>query len=109
MASENVVIITKDNFEQEVVKSDKPVMIDFWASWCGPCKMVAPIMEQLSEEYEGEAKICKVNVDVESELAVKFRVMSIPTVMVYKDGNMVERIVGARSKEDFKNLLDQHF
>jgi len=108
MASEKVVVLNKDNFEQEAVNSDKPVMIDYWATWCGPCRMVAPIMEELSEEYDGKAKICKVNVDEESELAVKFRIMSIPTIMIYKNGQMVERVVGARSKEEFKKLLDQY-
>lgn len=108
MASEKVVVLNKDNFEQEVINSDKPVIIDYWASWCGPCRMVAPIMEDLSEEYDGKAKICKVNVDEENDLAMKFRIMSIPTIMLYKNGQMVERVVGARSKEEFKKLLDQN-
>lgn len=108
MASEKVVVLTKGNFEEEVVNSDKPVIIDYWASWCGPCRMVAPIMEELSEEYDGKAKICKVNVDEEGELAAKFRIMSIPTIMLYKNGEMIERIVGARSKDEFKKLLDQN-
>lgn len=108
MASEKVVVLNKDNFDKEAVNSDMPVIIDYWATWCGPCRMVAPIMEELSEEYDGKAKICKVNVDEESELAVKFRIMSIPTIMIYKNGQMVERIVGARSKDEFKKLLDQY-
>lgn len=108
MASEKVTVITKNNFEQEVINSELPVMIDFWATWCGPCRMVAPIMDELAEEYEGKAKICKINVDDEGELAAKFRVMSIPTIMVYKNGNMAERIVGAMPKNEFKNILDKH-
>lgn len=108
MASDKIVTLTKDNFDQEVVSSDKPVLIDFWASWCGPCRAVAPVMDELAEEYEGKAKVCKVNVDDEGELAAKFRVMSIPTIMLYKNGEMVEKVIGARSKEEFAKLLDKN-
>lgn len=105
MAGENIITVTKDNFENEVLNSNVPVLVDFWAAWCGPCRAVAPIMEQLGTEFEGKAKIAKVNVDDENELAAKFRVLSIPTVMLFKGGQMVEKIIGARSKEEFAGLI----
>lgn len=105
MASANIVILTKDNFEEEVLKSDKPVVVDFWAQWCGPCRAVGPIMDELSEEFSQKAKIGKVNVDEQGELAAKFRIMSIPTVMLFKDGEMKEKVIGARSKEEFSKLI----
>ncbi len=108
MASDKVINLTKDTFEQEVVNSSKPVLVDFWASWCGPCRMVAPIMDQLAEEYDGKVVVGKVNVDEEGELAEKFRVMSIPTIMLFKDGQVVEKIIGARSKEEFSKFIDRN-
>lgn len=107
MAGDKIIHLTKDNFE-EVTGSEKPVMVDFWASWCGPCRAVAPVMEQLSEEYDGKAKIAKVNVDEQGELAAQFRVMSIPTVILFKDGQLVEKIIGARAKEEFSKMLDRN-
>jgi len=108
MADNKIVVLTKDNFEQEVTQSDKPVLIDFWAAWCGPCRAVAPVMEELASEFEGKAKIAKVNVDEEGELAAKFRIMSIPTIMLFKDGNMADKIIGARSKSEFTDLLNKN-
>lgn len=108
MASEKIIILTKDNFEKEVIQSDMPILIDFWASWCGPCRAVAPIMEELAGEFDGKVKIGKVNVDEEGELAAKFRIMSIPTLMLYKGGQMVEKVIGARSKDEFVQLLNKN-
>ena len=108
MASENVVVFTKDNFEEEVLKSDKPVVVDFWAQWCGPCRAVGPVMDELSSEYLGKAIIGKVNVDEQGELAAKFRIMSIPTVMIFKHGEVVEKVIGAKSKEEFSNLVEKN-
>ncbi|NLV36630.1 MAG: thioredoxin [Clostridiaceae bacterium] len=108
MADKKVTELTKSNFEQLVIKSDKPVLVDFWAAWCGPCRMVAPIMEELAGEYDGKALIAKVNVDDENELSSKFRIMSIPTVMLFKDGQVVDKIVGARPKSDFEKILDKN-
>jgi thioredoxin 1 len=108
MAENNVVHLTKDNFDRIVYNSGKPVIVDFWASWCGPCRMVAPVMEQLAQEYEGRAVIGKVNVDEEGELAAKFKIMSIPTVILFKDGQMADKIIGARPKSDFAKLLDEN-
>ena len=97
--------ITRENFENEVMKSDIPVLIDFWAPWCGPCRMMGPIIEQLAEEYEGKAKVGKVNVDEEGELSQAFGVMSIPTIVLVKDGKIVKQVVGARPKAEVKAML----
>ena len=105
MASEKIIILTKDNFEQEVMKSDKPVMVDFWAQWCGPCRAVGPIMDEIAEEYDGRANVGKINVDEEGELAAKFRIMSIPTIMVFKGGQAAEKIIGVRTKAELSEIL----
>lgn len=97
--------ITRENFENEVMKSDIPVLIDFWAPWCGPCRMMGPIIEQLAEEYEGKAKVGKVNVDEEGELSQAFGVMSIPTIVLVKDGKVVRQAVGARPKAEVEAML----
>ena len=97
--------ITRENFENEVMKSNIPVLIDFWAPWCGPCRMMGPIIEQLAEEYEGKAKVGKVNVDEEGELSQAFGVMSIPTIVLVKDGKVVKQAVGARPKTEVEVML----
>ena len=97
--------ITIENFENEVMKSNIPVLIDFWAPWCGPCRMMGPIIEQLAEEYEGKAKVGKVNVDEEGELSQAFGVMSIPTIVLIKDGKVVKQAVGARPKAEVEAML----
>ena len=97
--------ITRENFENEVMKSNIPVLIDFWAPWCGPCQMMGPIIEQLAEEYEGKAKVGKVNVDEEAELSQAFGVMSIPTIVLVKDGKVVKQAVGARPKTEVEAML----
>lgn len=97
--------ITRENFENEVMKSNIPVLIDFWAPWCGPCQMMGPIIEQLAEEYEGKAKVGKVNVDEEGELSQAFGVISIPTIVLVKDGKVVKQAVGARPKAEVEAML----
>ncbi|NLC83937.1 MAG: thioredoxin [Ruminococcaceae bacterium] len=100
--------ITNDNFQKEVMQSEKPVLLDFWAVWCGPCRMVAPSIDRLSEEYADKAVIGKVNVDEESALAEQFKVMSIPTIYVLKGGQVVERLIGARPYAELAAALDKH-
>ena len=97
--------ITKGNFENEVLKSDKPVLLDFWASWCGPCKMLSPIISQIAEKHEGKVKVGKVNVDDEPELANAFRVSSIPMIVIIKDGKVVNSSVGYRPIEQIEAML----
>jgi thioredoxin 1 len=99
-----VVTITNNNFETEVLKSDKPVLLDFWAAWCGPCRMVSPIVDEIAQEVSA-VKVGKVNVDENPDLAQKFGVMSIPTLVVIKDGKVVQRAVGARPKASIKEML----
>lgn len=100
-------VITKENFEQEVLQSDKPVMLDFWATWCGPCRMLGPVIAKIAEEYEGKAKVGKVNVDEQPELAGAFRIESIPTVVVIKNGKLVASSVGLCSKAELVALLEK--
>lgn len=100
----SVITITKNNFEEEVIKSDKPVLLDFWAAWCGPCRMVSPIVDEIAEERE-DIKVGKVNVDEQGELAEKFGVMSIPSLFVMKNGEIVNKSVGAIPKAQILNLL----
>ena len=97
--------LTQDNFEQEVLKADKPVLVDFWAPWCGPCRMVSPIVEEIAGEVADRAKVGKVNVDEEPELAARYGVMSIPTLMVVKGGKVVRQSAGARPKEQILAML----
>ena len=99
------ITITAENFEKEVLKSDKPVLIDFWASWCGPCKMLSPVISELAEEYDGKIKVCKVNVDEQPALANAFQVSSIPLVVLMKDGAVANTSLGYRSKAELKAIL----
>lgn len=96
--------ITKENFDKEVMNAEGTVLVDFWAAWCGPCRMIAPAVEKIAEERP-DVKVCKVNIDDEQELAIKYGVMSIPTLMVVKNGEITEKAVGLRPKEEIKALL----
>ena len=102
------IILTSDNFQAEVLESDVPVLVDFWATWCGPCKMVGPIVAEIAEEYEGKVKVGKVNVDEQPELAVQFDISSIPTLLLFKNGECVSTQVGYHSKRDLITLIN-HF
>ena len=99
--------LTKENFEAEVLKSDKPVLVDFFATWCGPCKMVLPLVEEITDEVKDIAKVCKVNIDEQLELTQSFGVMSVPTIMVFKGGEVVNKHVGALSKSALLDLINK--
>lgn len=98
--------VTQDTFDADVLKSDIPVLVDFWAPWCGPCKTMLPIVEELAEEYDSKVKVVKVNVDENAEISGKYNVMSIPSFLIFKGGEVVQTFVGAKSKEDVKAELD---
>ena len=101
----STVKITTTNFEQEVLQSQIPVLLDFWADWCGPCRMAAPIIDEIASETAGKVKVGKVNVDTDIELAQRYRIASIPTFLVFKNGKLTEKAIGLQSKEDLMNLL----
>ena len=97
--------LSSENFEKEVLKSEKPVLVDFYADWCGPCNAMAPVIEELATELDGKAKVGKINVDENSEIAVEYNVMSIPTLIIFKNGKEEKRLVGLRDKEELLNLF----
>jgi len=107
MASPLTTTLNSDNFDQEVLKSATPVLVDFWAEWCGPCKMIAPVLDELAEEYSGKVRIAKVNIDDEPGLASNYGVRAIPTLLLFQHGEVAEQIVGLRSKRDLKASFDK--
>jgi thioredoxin 1 len=98
---------TDQNFQQDVLQSNQPVVIDFWAPWCGPCRVVSPIIEELAKEYDGKVKVGKMNVDENPQIAGQFGIMSIPTVMMFRNGQPVQSMVGAKSKDTYKRTIDE--
>ena len=101
------ITLTDDNFDNEVVKSDQPVLVDFWASWCGPCRMVAPIVEELVSEYDGRAKVGKLDVDAAQKTALEYDIRSIPTLLIFKDGKVADQVIGAVPKTQITEKLDK--
>jgi thioredoxin 1 len=107
MAAANIVVLTETNFAQEVLSSPIPVLVDFWAEWCGPCKMIAPILDEIASEYTGKVKIGKVNIDEQQALATQHGIRAIPTLLLFKGGEVADQIVGLKSKRDLKASLDR--
>jgi thioredoxin 1 len=107
MASPLIVNLTQENFSQNVLQSQSPVLVDFWAEWCGPCKMIAPLLDELADEYDGKVKIGKVNVDEQQTLAAQYGVRAIPTLLIFHKGQIAEQMVGAKAKRDLKASLDR--
>lgn len=105
MASENVKTLTDASFEAEVLKSSEPVLVDFWATWCGPCRAVAPVVEALAKDYAGKVKVGKMDVDSNPQIATKYGVMSIPTLLMFKDGKVVQQIVGAVPRPKLEDMI----
>jgi len=106
MAGNNVMEITDQNFEQEVISSSVPVLVDFWAEWCLPCRMLAPTIEKLAKDYDGKIKVGKVDTEVNRDIAIKYSISAIPTVILFKDGQVQQKFVGLRQERDFKEALD---
>ena len=100
------IALTDDNFSDEVLSAELPVLVDFWATWCGPCRMIAPIVEELSSEYEGKAKVCKLDVDTAQKTAAEFGIRSIPTLLTFKEGKVAEQLIGAVPKQQIAEKLD---
>lgn len=103
----NVKAITSSNFETEVLKSDIPVLVDFWAAWCGPCRMLAPVIDQLAEQYAGKVKVVKLNVDENPEISGRYQILSIPTVYIFKNGSKAGELIGVRPKQSFEEVLNK--
>ena len=106
--SKNIVTLTNGNFESEIKKPESPILVDFWAEWCGPCRMVAPVLEKLADEMNGKIRIGKVNVDDESGLAGRYGIQSIPTLLLFKDGRVVDQYIGATTREVLVKMLQKH-
>ncbi len=108
MDQKTILTLNEDNFDEQVTKTGGPILVDFWASWCGPCKIIAPRLEELAEEMKGQAHVAKIDVDQNGDLANRFGIRSIPTLMVFKDGKVVDQLIGAAPKEQIRRMLEKH-
>ena len=108
MAGNGIVEVTDANFDQDVLKSDKPVLVDFWATWCGPCRAIAPIVEELASEFQGKVKVGKLDVDSNQATPMRYKVTGIPTLLVFKGGQVVEQLVGYKPKDAISQVLNKH-
>jgi thioredoxin 1 len=108
MSSQNIVYVSDDSFDTDVLKSDKPVLVDYWAEWCGPCKAIAPILDEVSKTYDGRLQVAKMNVDENSEVPARFNIRGIPTLMIFKDGQMAATKVGAMTKAQLTAFIDSN-
>ena len=104
--SDRIVHVTDDTFEQDVLKSDEPVLVDYWANWCAPCKMIAPVLEEIAEEYAGRVKVAKLDIDENRAVTERFNVRGIPTLILFKNGEVVDQVTGAVSKSNLKEMID---
>jgi thioredoxin 1 len=107
MAASNILVLTVENFPTQVLQSTKPVLVDFWAEWCGPCKMIAPVLDELATEFDGRVSIGKINVDEQQALASQFGIQGIPTLLIFKGGQVIDQVVGLRGKKDLQSRLER--
>ncbi len=108
MANSKIVELNESNFQQEVIASDQPILVDFWAAWCGPCRMVAPVLDELADELDGKLRVGKLNVDDNQDVAFQFQVSSIPTFILFKNGQIQDRMMGAMPKSAFQSFVNRH-
>jgi thioredoxin 1 len=108
MANDKITTVTEETWEQEVLKSDKPVLVDFWAQWCSPCHMVAPVLDQIADELDGKLRIAKLDIDANQQIAYQFQVQSIPTFILFKNGQMADRMMGAAPKSAFQSFIERN-
>jgi thioredoxin 1 len=108
LAGDKIIVLKEDNFKQFVDESQIPVLVDFWADWCGPCKMIAPVVEEVAEEYEGKVQVAKLDVDENQDVAASLKVISIPTLILFKEGNELERSIGYKTKDELNRIINKH-